>query len=124
MNLNPEVEKYRIKNGPYESACSQMCGAFIVPGPFGRDLTVIASDGMGWDHVSVSISTRCPNWPEMCLVKDLFFGPEETVIQFHPPKSEYVNNHSGCLHLWRKQGFEFPLPPGILVGIKELGEIT
>lgn len=35
--------------------------------------------------------------------------------QFHPPESEYVNNHPSCLHLWRKIGSEFETPPKILV---------
>ena len=28
-------------------------------------LAVIASDGDGWDHVSVSHRARCPKWDEM-----------------------------------------------------------
>ena len=56
----------------------------------------------------------------MCFVKDLFWDETETVIQFHPPRSEYVNNHNFCLHLWRhKEGHR--LPPSILVGLKSRG---
>lgn len=55
---------------------------------------------------------------EMCKVKDLFWGEEDCVVQFHPPKSVYVNNHEFVLHLWRKIGSQFETPPGILVGIK------
>ncbi len=88
--------------------------------PFkGNVLRIIASDGLGWDHVSVSLADRCPNWEEMCAVKDLFFDPEETVIQFHPKKSEYVNCHPYCLHLWRCQTEETKTPPSILVGPKQ-----
>lgn len=54
----------------------------------------------------------------MCKVKDLFWGEEDCVVQFHPPKSVYVNNHEFVLHLWRKIGSQFETPPGILVGIK------
>ena len=39
--------------------------------------------------------------------------------QFHPPRSEYVNNHPNCLHLWKPVGAEFSMPDSILVGIKE-----
>ena len=89
-----------------------------------RNLRVISSTGMGWDHVSVSLENRCPNWREMCFIKDLFFDEEETVIQFHPKKSEYVNNHPYCLHPWRPQDFEIKLPDSMyrfhwkLVGVK------
>ena len=69
----------------------------------GAALRVIFSDGMGWDHVSVSMAKRCPTWDEMCAIKDLFFNPDETVVQFHPAQTEYVNLHPNCLHLWRDQ---------------------
>lgn len=85
----------------------------------GKSYFVIASDGGGWDHVSVSpaIGRRsgCPSWDVMCAIKDLFFDEEETVIQYHPPKSEYVNNHPNCLHLWRPQKQDIPRPPKIFV---------
>lgn len=60
----------------------------------------------------------------MCFVKSLFWPPEDCVVQFHPPASEYVNNHSRCLHMWRWSRGDFPTPPAILVGVKELGELT
>ena len=47
----------------------------------------------------------------MCKVKDLFWGEEETVLQFHPRKSEYVNAHPRCLHLWKQVGVDVKLPP-------------
>lgn len=87
--------------------------------PFrGRDLKVIASFGYGWEHVSVSLSNRCPNWTEMRFVKDCFWNEEEAVMQLHPPKSEYVNMHPYCLHLWRPINLDIPVPPSILVGFK------
>ena len=79
----------------------------------------IASDGEAWEHVSVSLDVqRCPTWQEMCFVKSLFWDTEDCVIQFHPPESEYVNNHPFCLHLWRYIDGETPVPPSILVGYK------
>lgn len=81
----------------------------------GRSFRVIASDGGGWEHISVSPCNKkrqtCPSWEEMCEIKDMFFGPEERVVQFHPPASEYVNNHPYCLHLWKPVGVEMPHPP-------------
>ena len=80
----------------------------------GRSFFVIASSGGGWEHVSVSPGgkkSRCPTWDEMCAIKDMFFEEEEAVMQLHPAKSEYVNNHPYCLHLWRPLEREIPLPP-------------
>ena len=50
----------------------------------GARLMVISSDGLGWEHVSISLKTRCPTWPEMCFVKDLFWEKNEAVMQLHP----------------------------------------
>ncbi len=64
-----------------------------------------------WEHVSVSVRNRCPTWSEMCIVKDLFWGQEETVLQFHPKKSAYVNLHPFVLHLWKRVVEDYELPP-------------
>jgi hypothetical protein len=122
MKLKSELEKYRILKGQWGSNPLDNFGAFEVPGPHGRTLRIIASSGdeeldIHWEHVSVSLSTRCPNWTEMCYVKDLFWDDEETVMQLHPPKSQYVNNHPYCLHLWRPLRVTIPTPPQITVGI-------
>ncbi len=126
MKLHPDVEKYRVtKTSLWRSEPGKTYGLFMVPG-MGGDLKVLACDGgdAGWDHVSVSLKNRCPNWIEMSKVKDLFFSDDETVVQFHPKKSEYVNNHPHCLHLWKPVNKEIELPPSILVGLKDLGDIT
>lgn len=78
-------------------------------------LRVVVSWGDGWDHASVSKHKRVPTWDEMCFVKDMFFNPDECVIQYHPPQSEYVNIHPNCLHLWRQQNGCPPLPPSWMV---------
>jgi hypothetical protein len=83
------------------------------------DFHAVASDGMGWEHVSVTIkANHTPSWEQMCFVKSLFWDDEDTVIQFHPKKSDYVNNHNYCLHLWRSTETEVKTPPTIMVGIK------
>ena len=92
----------------------------------------IASDGLDdgdgnplapayqWEHVSVSIRerglVRTPLWAEMEFVKNVFWDREDCVLQFHPPRSEYVNVHPHVLHLWRKVGFDQPRPPKWMVG--------
>jgi hypothetical protein len=79
---------------------------------------------MGWQHVSVSFgqtSPKTPCWEVMSAVKDLFWGPEDVVVQFHPAKSSHVNNHPGCLHLWKcTDGSAQPMPEAIMVGIPGL----
>ena len=101
-----------------------MTGAFEVMGPCGAALRIIANDAMipdaqGWEHVSVSTVRRCPNWIEMCFVKDLFWAGDELVIQYHVPVSEHINNHPYVLHLWRDTLHPHPrMPPSIAVGIK------
>ena len=97
----------------------ETCGAFIISSPIdGQALRCIVSSGMGWDHVSVSRSSRCPNWPEMDFVKHRFFKDDEVAMQLHVPASDHINNHPYCLHLWRPHDAEIPRPPAIMVGVK------
>lgn len=116
-------ELYRRQISSFPKSLPGESGLFYIPYKGGVDsfvFTVIASNELGWDHVSVSIQgrERCPKWEEMCFIKSLFWDDTETVVQYHPPKSEYVNNHAYCLHLWKKGGYEYPLPPSIMVGFK------
>lgn len=78
-------------------------------------LYVVCSYSGGWDHASVSQRGRIPTWEEMCFVKDSLWEPEDCVVQYHPAKSEYVNLHPNCLHLWRPQRVLLPTPPRIMV---------
>ena len=56
----------------------------------------------GWEHVSVTpFDGHIPTWEEMCMIKTIFWGPEETVIQFFPKEDQYVNIVDNCLHLWK-----------------------
>lgn len=115
-------EQFRLKNFGHLSSDSSAGnnGAFRVRTLKFPGLTynVIATDEGGWEHVSVTVMghARCPTWDEMCFIKSLFWGPDDCVVQFHPPRSEYVNYHPYCLHLWRKVGTEFETPPAIFVG--------
>lgn len=82
--------------------------------------SIIWSYGGGWEHVSVCPYKKhiTPSWDDMCRVKEMFWNDDECVVQFYPPKSEYVNNMVNCLHLWRPIGITMPTPPSILVGVK------
>ena len=81
----------------------------------GKSFICIASNGGGWDHVSISPGSNrkngCPTWDEMCAIKDMFFEPEEVAVQYHPSKSQYVNISPNCLHLWRPNTAPMIMPP-------------
>lgn len=115
-------EKYRVRTGPMRSdKTNGNNGQFRVTSlKFKRALFCQASDGMGWEHVSVSTYDRCPTWEEMHHIKRLFWSDDDVVVQIHPPAREYVNNHPYCLHMWRKAGTNdfCQLPESVLVGLK------
>jgi hypothetical protein len=97
-------------------------GAFILHRS-GRRLLCIASDQGGWEHVSVTDQTTKrsqevpPSWDEMCYVKRCFWDDEETVVEYHVRLAEWIDEHPGCLHLWRPIDVEIPRPPSLYVGI-------
>lgn len=112
--------KFRIRTGYGYGASDDSNGnngAFRVKLKGGQHVHVVASDGLGWEHVSVSRRDRCPTWDEMCQVKALFWDEEDCVVQYHPPRADYVNNHPNCLHLWRPINVEIPRPIKVLVGV-------
>lgn len=119
-------EKFRMKEGPMASGPEiGNNGCFQWKARNGHDLfetyySAIASDGLGWEHVSLAVmfmgKYRLPTWSEMCALKNLFWGEEDCVMQYHPPKSKYVNCHPFVLHLWRPVGVDFPQPDPVLVG--------
>jgi hypothetical protein len=117
-----KLEERRVRTGPMGSTSDDgMMGAFILQGPKGYVLTIVSSGEdheFGWEHVSVSVERRPPNWAEMCFVKDLFWRDDECVMQLHPPKADYVNCHPNCLHLWKPLQADIPQPPSVLVGPK------
>jgi hypothetical protein len=120
----PEAEKYRM-TAPAKMASKpgDDFGAFyVIRGSV--ELMIMAcnedeASGVFWEHVSARAREknreRCPTWEEMCYIKSLFWGPEECVVQYHPPASEYKNDHPHVLHLWRYTKAEIPRPPRLLV---------
>lgn len=89
-------------------------GNFLLDIP-SRELRIVASNGEGWDHVSVSTPTRCPTWDEMEWVKRELFHPTDCVMQLHVPVADHKNCHPFCLHMWRPQNAEIPRPPSYMV---------
>ena len=118
-DFTERVERGRFTHGPMSTRAGDDWGMFELRTNEGQVLRVMVSGGsdtVPWEHVSVSTKTRCPTWKEMCWIKELFFDEEEVVIQYHPRKSDYVNLHPFCLHMWRPTTVELPLPPPIAVG--------
>lgn len=110
MAFHVPEEKRLTSAGAYSSTSADgNNGTFLVEGKINEkafSLYCIASDGGGWEHVSVS-PTRpkgCPSWDHMCHIKNLFWDEGDLVVQYHPKKEDYVNCHPNCLHLWRKAG--------------------
>ena len=121
QSLPEKLEAGRVRAGPFGSdARYGPYGLFDIQGPCGCALHIMAAAGEfdGWEHVSVSTPRRAPNWQEMCWVKDLFWADDECVMQLHPPKADYINNHPNCLHLWKPTTQEIPRPPSAAVGVK------
>jgi hypothetical protein len=89
------------------SAFTMPCGAV--------ELRILASTTGGWDHVSVSLPSRCPRWAEMEAVKRAFFADDEVAMQLHVAVADHVNDHPFVLHIWRPQHATIPLPPSSFV---------
>lgn len=127
-DLSP-AEPHRISTTPpWLSKEGDRFGMFVIRDGRTQIKAIVCDasdpDSEGWEHVSVSVSYmntnrkiihRTPTWDEMCMVKRMFFEPEECVLQFHPPESEYVNVHKHCLHLWLNIYHPFKVPPKICV---------
>ena len=118
---NQRIERYRFHPDGFSVVpAGENYGAFRVPTANGDVLRIVAAgadkpEAEGWEHVSVSLKNRCPEWSEMQLVKELFWSGDETVVQFHPAANFYVNCHPFCLHLWRRVNSEYELPPRHLI---------
>lgn len=139
-NSLKHLEAYRSQQ-PLPSEPGSLHGCFIIPHPdkklrerYIAQIVVIASCGSeteegsdvpasGWDHVSAQVRwiqdaerrMCCPTWAEMCAIKEAFFDDDETVIQYHPAKADYVNTHESVLHLWKPVMLQIPTPPKIFV---------
>ena len=104
------LEPYRVKHPDFGDAGDPENGWFQI-----MEFSVCVSSGKGWDHVSVSRPDRVPTWNEMESLRLMFFGPDSTVMQLHVPRTDHINVHPHCLHLWRPQGIDIPVPPPGLV---------
>lgn len=107
-------------------------GAFIIDRyNNGEFYLVIASNGQGWDHVSVTIHKKnggsvkkCPSYQEMMMIKEKLFSEEDVVFQLHPREEDYINTHPYCLHLWKPNNCNMVVPPLNSINNDELTENT
>jgi hypothetical protein len=109
---NLRAEKLRIEGGPDFGNN----GAFILSSAAGIPLKIIASDGAGWDHLSVSTNFRTPTWEEMEAARKLFFRDDEWAVQYGVPAAVHIDAHPYTLHWWRPQCEAMPRPPAWMVG--------
>ena len=62
-------------------------------------------DGVVWVHASIS-GMDLPTYADLVALKAWVFGSDGIACQVFPQKSQHVNIHPHCLHLWG------PLDPG------------
>lgn len=119
MNDLRRFDKHRITTGPdslmrNDPELAPVSGAFAFRlDAEGPRFVVVASNGDGWDHISVSTEGRCPTWEEMDRIKRMFFKPDEVAMQLHVAVKDHISCHPYTLHLWRPHGTKraIPLPP-------------
>ena len=112
FKASKKIEECRVTIPGYEQGDAQNGAAYYKP----RKLKVQWSNGDGWEHVSVSRHSKAPSWADMCFIKGEFWSSETSVMQLHPAKSNYVNLHKYCLHMWRPLDAQIPLPPIGMIG--------
>lgn len=74
--------------------------AYRLPGGAHVIASVALHDGETWAHLSLSLKSGLPRWPDLVAVRDALLGPEVEAYQVAAPASRYVNIHPGVLHLW------------------------
>lgn len=109
-------EHYRVLSGPLKSSVLDGNNGFFVFKKHNIIYRIQASDGFGWEHCSITLDKkRTADWEELCMIKDMFWGETDCVVQYHPPKADHVNIHPYCLHLFRPVGGKIPRPPSIMI---------
>ena len=117
---DPTLQSWRRRDlelATYGQSGDDRGGVFAVR-PVGRRdmLRMIASNDAGWDHISVSLTDRCPTWAEMEFVKRRFFKDTEIAYQLHVPPASHISVHPYCLHIWRPHDAVIPVPPEWMIG--------
>jgi hypothetical protein len=65
----------------------------------GRCLVLVTIDG-GKYHLSISTEKEIPTYEELKQARYQFIPDDAFMAQIFPPKSDFVNAHPYCLHLF------------------------
>ena len=109
------ANRWRVRTGKLASDDSYgFNGCFLVPLE-GELWHVILGDGMGFRHLSVTNAQKkiLPSWTVLTRLRDAFFDDSSWVVQYLPPKDQYVDDHPFCLHLW--ESIDEPMPHPLIV---------
>lgn len=68
-----------------------------------KHLSVIVSVDGGDLHASIAHPDRYPTWAEILSVRNWIFPAEMEVVMVLARRSEYVNLHPNCFHLWQSR---------------------
>lgn len=117
--LHPSIERHRVTDGPRATtAADAPVGMYIIPGPIGSTLAVIADNGRDWDHLGfrgdpwehVIVSARPDrklSLREIDFVREEFWELDEhSKVALHWDFSK-----GGAVHLWRPLGVVSEFPP-------------
>ena len=64
-----------------------------------------------WLHASIAYPNRLPNYDDLCMLKVSVFGQEGIAYQVFEARSNHVNIHPNCLHLFGPlDPNDWPLP--------------
>lgn len=99
IRLNPKANWRQFKHPTHNHIGDwYMCG----------DLRVCVAREHGLWHLSISHPLRYPTWDEIYTARyDLLPGDINTAILL-PKKSEYVNIHPNCFHVYQLRDSDIP----------------
>lgn len=75
-------------------------GCFIM----GKCFVIVAKEDNCW-HLSISKKDKLPSYQNLKDARYKFLPNDVVMAQIFPPKSEFVNVHPYCLHLWEIKSF-------------------
>lgn len=105
--LTPSIDLYQIYNSDgihwMDPGFWYKRGKWVYPIE-NTDAVVLSLATLDWDHIAIDLEElgRCPTYPEMCKIKELFWADSnQLALQIHPSQSDYVDIKHFRLHLWR-----------------------
>ncbi len=122
---NPELfNPYRIKDGPMKTTDEAGAnGAFLLNDAQDRDITflITIASTRNWEHLCVTKHKKAgvfqngpkqlePTAQDMRSIKQVFFQPSETCVEFFPEDDSALHAAPLTRHLWRHQFRDFPIP--------------